>query len=543
MAIDLPPVMPPQIASQIQIQALADTNPAAITASIAGIQVRVIGNEHLSNEQISQLLATAATPSAAITALTRLYYNTGHLLVRVSYFRIDDTVTVFVEQARVKGLRGDNQVLAHFASLIGDNDLSLDEFDRARVLADMQAQRAGLNYSVSYEQHYDNEVILEFREREQDNYDSREFIAELNNKGSRFLGRYFGLAGFKQRFSTGTELSLGYSTSFEQFGEVVDGDQYQQVDLQVDHPFSFGLYGLELAHVEYERKSRPVVAEDSAVFCLPLLIACAVSTAGKVVNLNANIDTVAMTGEQLLRSNPVRRWSVFERVEWVDSEIEASSQAEPVLGESYATFALGAKYSRRGALLGNPSYLKAQIAMKKGVGNKGSFNTASPDDVTVGARSAEFIMLEPKLGYKFTLAKNYVLALNFNGQFTDDTQLPQQQQFVLGGINSLSAYLPGVLIGDNGYFFHTAINAKHKVWGMKLESSIFAEYGATSFNANGPLGDYQGVADAGLRVQLQPGYGLESELIAALPVMDDVADDRQLKALEADFYWRLRWVF
>ena len=92
MAIDLPPVMPPQLASHIQIEAAANSDAAAITASIGGINIRVIGNTQLSSAQIEAILAEAISPSEAITALTRRYYNAGHLLVSVSYYRVDDTV-------------------------------------------------------------------------------------------------------------------------------------------------------------------------------------------------------------------------------------------------------------------------------------------------------------------------------------------------------------------------------------------------------------------------------------------------------------------
>ena len=111
-------------------------------------------------------------------------------------------------------------------------------------------------------------------------------------------------------------------------------------------------------------------------------------------------------------------------------------------------------------------------------------------------------------------------------------------------MNSLSAYLPGVLIGDNGYFLHAAINAKQRVWGMPMEASIFVEYGATSFNnVSGELGSDQIVADAGVRLSLELAYGFETELVAAAPLMDDVVDQARLDTLEADFFWRLRWTF
>lgn len=547
MAIDLPPVMPPQLATHIQIEAASQANAEAITAVVAGITVRVVGNQYLSPSQITSILSAAETPSDAITALTRRYYNAGYLLVSVSYFRVDDTVTILVNQSTVKGIRGNSAITAHFKGLIGDPDLSLAEFDRARVLADLHAQRAGLAYSIAYEQHYDNQVILDFREVPVDDYDATDVVLEMNNKGSRFLGRYFGLAGLRQRFNTGTEASLAYKTIFEDLGEAGDGDGYQQLDFSVEHPFTFGLYGVDFTRIEYQRQPQISTSPGGGLglgLCLPPLISCAPSGGSAVVDLDAEIDVATFSGEQVLYSNPVRRWSVFERIEYVNSEIQADVQSQPLLDESYQTVELGAKYSVRGALATSPSYFKAQLSLRAGFGDGGSLESDRSDGVGIGQRSADFVMLRPKLGYKFALAPHYELAVNLDGQFVDDTQLPQQQQYVLGGMNSLSAYLPGVLIGDNGYFVQAALNAKYRVWGMPLEASLFAEYGATSFNGvSGELGSNQSVADVGVRLSAMLGYGFETELVAAAPLMDDVVDKARVDTLESDFFWRLRWTY
>lgn len=544
MAIDLPPVMPPQLASQIQIEAAARVETAAITAVIGGINIRVVGNTQLSTAQIEALLAESESPSDAITSLTRRYYNAGHLLVSVSYYRVENTVTVLVNQAAVKGVRGNPQVTAHFASLVGDRDLSLAEFDRARVLADLQAERAGLAYSIAYEQHYDNQVILDFREQVLVDHDATDLVLEMSNKGSRFLGRYFGLAGIKHQFANGAELNVAYRTIFDELGEAGDGDDYQQFDFGVEHPFRFGLYGVEASHIEYQRRPQFTSSTTGGGLCLPPLLNCPVVTSSETLHLDAEIDSVALSGEQLLYSNPVRRWTVFERLEHVSSELQSAAQDAPLLAERYQTLELGAKYSVRGHLVEAPSYLKLQLSLKTGFGDGGSFATDTGEGVSIGKREAEFFLLQPKLGYKFAVAPGYEVALNFNAQFADNTQLPQQQQFVLGGISSMSAYLPGVLIGDDGYFLHLAASAKPQWLGLAWESSLFVEYAATHFNnASGDLASTQRLADAGFRLALKPGYGIETELLAAVPVMDDVVDEPRLAALEADFFWRLRWVF
>ena len=84
MAIDLPPVMPPQLATQEQIQQAERFDGAVVERRINGVLLRVMNAPYLSAEQLQALLAEADSPSAAITALGRRYYSMGQLLCRCS---------------------------------------------------------------------------------------------------------------------------------------------------------------------------------------------------------------------------------------------------------------------------------------------------------------------------------------------------------------------------------------------------------------------------------------------------------------------------
>lgn len=547
MAIDLPPVMPPQLASQQEINAVADSSASVVSATIAGVQLKVLGNTLLSADQVQSVLDRAKAPSEAITALTRRYYSAGHLLVSLRYFRSGNTVTVLVSQSAVKGLRGDPQVTRHFQSLIGDTDLSLAEFDRARVLADLQAKRRGLSYNISYEQHFDDQVILNFQTQDAPAYQPREFTLDASNRGSRFLGRYFGAAGLRQQFSSGTEAALVYQTAFPDLGEAGDGDQYHQLELRLDHPFTFGLYGIDVSHIRYEREPEITMAEGGILggICLPPLISCEPDTAS--VQLDAEITELALTGEQVLYSNPVRRLNLFQRLEHTDSSIELAGSSAELLDESYETATVGLRYSSRANQLNVTQFLKAELGLSVGLGDDdGSFgrdsDTGSGNDVSIGKRSAEFVILRPQFAYQRDLAVGLQLDASFQAQLTDDKQLPQQQQFVLGGMESLSAYLPGVLIGDAGYYLKLELSSKQQWWGLDWEPGVFFEYGASQFvDASSTLGETQSLSDAGVRLKLALPKGFETELLAAASLHEDVTDERRGGDMEADFFWRLRW--
>jgi hypothetical protein len=557
MAIDLPPVMPPQLATSAQISAYSAVSATEVSATINGTNVRVLGNRYLSDADVKNILSSAKTPAEGIINLTKRYYQSGHLLVRIRYAREGDDVVVFVEQLTLSDIRVDADIQPYFEGLVGDTDLSISEFDRARILANLKAERGGYEYSMSYQETGDNTVALVMTKAAVENYDSTDYILEANNKGSRFLGRYFGLAGIKHRFEDGTELSLAYQTAFTDLGESRDGENLDQFSVSVDRPFVSGLYGLDLSYVEYSRD--PKIAQTQTGLCILGLLGCGTSTSITTVNLDAEILQAAFRGEQILFSGIDSRLSVTEKLEHIDSVVEQAGTSSKLLEETYQIVDVGVKYQKSRYKTDElpAAQLNAGLNFLAGFGDGGTldnygeyqaaFMTQNPGisvpDVVPAARTAEFLALQASARYMVRIADETLLSFSANGQFADE-QLPQQQQFVLGGMNTLSAYLPGVLVGDEGYYINASLE-KTFTWNeYKISPSVFAEYGASWFNnTNSEFGDTQSIADAGVRLRIEFTDYLFTEFVAALPIYDDVANSDELNALEADFFWRVRFTF
>lgn len=545
MAIDLPPVMPPQLATQSQIEASAQVSEQhIIRAEIAGIAFRVVGNRYLAEAQVIELLDNADSPSAAITELTRQYYNAGHLLVGVRYFRVGDTVTVLVKQNTLGGVRGDKHITSHFRGLVGDSDLQLEEFDRARVLADWRAQRTGVEYSVSFEQYDDQQVILELSPRPAKEYRASEFELAADNRGSRFLGRYFTEAGLTQRFSGGSELGLGYRTALTDLGEAEQGDDYHQLDLTYQRASRWGVYGIAASQLRYRRSLALSQAGDPNLLCSLLGLGCSEPSA-QALELEAEVSRLALSGEQVWRSNPARRISFFQQLEYVDSSIETESAGQSLLDEAYASLGLGSRYQWRGVQLGQQAGFSAQLAVQTGLSDsEGSLETVQGDGVAIGKRSADFLLLKPRLAWQLEWPGQWQSQLGFVAQFADDSQLPQQQQWLLGGMDGLSAWLPGVLLGDSGFLLKLAMRRDWQRGEFRLEAGGFVEYGAAWFeDTASELGDRQSASDIGLRLRASHKKNVSSELIVAAPLAKDVQDEARLDQLESNFYWKLNWRF
>lgn len=555
MAIDLPPVLPPVQADQATMQAA--NRSSAIEGRVGQIDVRVVGNQHLSRDEVSRIIAESEKPSEVVTRLLSAYYTDGHLLMDIKYFRRGNVVTAVVSQKTLSEVRGPQQARQHFSSLEGDSDLTVAEFDRARVMADVQARRAGVNYSISYEEAANNGVVMVLTPKPVENHDATDLILELNNKGSRYLGRYFGSVGAQHDFKTGARLAGSYQTAFADWGESVDGESLDQFAVSFDQPTRFGLYGAELTYMEYERSpnsSRLVSEENCPLLGLPIGCTTTTTVVSSSETLDAEVLRAALTGEQVLYSTPQRRITLNQRLEYVDSILEQSGVSGPLMEEKYGAVDFGVRYTLRSSEKGK-SALSARLNLKAGFAGDGTLDSydefetaylaANPGaseapDVTAAARQSEFLRLRPEAVYQHRLFGKTVATLTAKAQFSD-VQLPQQQQFVLGGMNTMSAYLPGVLVGDEGYYFKADVATKWKMLSLDWQPSVFIEHGAASFqDASSALGDEQSVTDAGIRLDLSLGKDLKTEFVAAMPIQDDVIDDDRLESLEADFYWRVR---
>jgi hypothetical protein len=557
MAIDFPPALPPQLTTLQYMESVAGAS-APYSGLVNGYELRVSGTHYLSNDELDAIFKAAKTPSQAILLMNSLVHRKGYLLVTMQYAPDSNVVYVHALQGRVADVQGGG-VQAFFEELRGDEDLTRAEFERARVMANVKSLRAGVDYSVSYHTDTKNpkDIGLIFDATPAENHDATDVFFQIGNQGSRFVGRYFGNAGISHNFENGARIAFGYETAFTGLGESRNGEDYHRFQLAADRAFSTGLYGITASHTEYSQDFGPVQIATSAGGGTPLcdllgvlggLLGCGTATTTtQNFSLDADINTVALTGEQVISADLTHRFNLFERVEYIDSLIDAGVFGS-LQEEKYGSVELGAKYFAATLLGDNKTFRwSAQLSFKAGVtGDSGTLGTAVETSPEVGpaTRTAEFVKILPRLAAKLPISDASEFNVNILAQFADE-QLPQQEQWVLGGMGALSAYLPGVMAGDSGYFITTDFTHKFTVGGLDLSAAIFAEYGAAQFeNATGTAGDERSIADMGLRLNAQLGWGVTVDAVAATPLTDDGFDESQeLDTLEADFYLVLKKVF
>ncbi len=553
MAIDLPPALPPTLTAAEQISPFSAAT-APYTRKLGDYEIRVTGDHYLTSDELNSLFAVAKTPSQLILLINAATYNKGNLLVRTLYSSPQKGV-IFVHavQARVGEIKGSEVMQRHFGDLTGDFDLTRGEFSTREVLAEIHSERSGIDYSISYSPSASmaNSYDLNFNAAARDDHDATDLILQLGNQGSRFAGRYFADLGFKHDFSGGAQISGAYQGAITEWGESRDGEDYHSIQLKLDKAFSFGLYGIEARHSEYVRDMGAIDVTTTACLFPIGILPCIPTTSSTSmdVELDAETDQVALTGSQVLSSDNDHRFTLSQRLDYTDSLID-SNIGQVVQDERYATLELGATYHKAKQHGENLLNWKLGATVKGGLGgDKGTLGTdSSSEGVAVGKRTADFLVLKPKAEVTYSLSDNSNVRLGFNGQMSDE-QLPQQQQWVLGGIDRLSAYLPGVLVGDTGYHVDLSYNHRWNFGSFTLAGGVFAEYGSAQYeNASGTvgavdLGSDSSIADAGIRATLTAWDWLEVRAVVAESISENNLDEELLERAESDFFVVVKAVF
>ena len=548
MAIDLPPAMPPQLAANQEIVRSSERY-AVTSGKVGDYELRFSGEHGLSAEDLNSIIDKSQTPSQAILLANAASYKQGQLLVRYYYSTpVNGVITVHAVQQSVGVIKGNDTLRKHFAELEGDRNLTRKEFQTPAVLAGLYADRRGVDYGVSYEENTQiNAIDLVFTEREQADADRTTVQAQLGNQGSRFAGRYFFDAGVVHDFDNGTEFAAGYETALTDLGESRDGKDYHRFQLKLDHPFSFGLYGVEASHTQYVRELEDVTVQGTTCL-LPLLCVPTTTSSTTDIDHDAEIQQVAFNGSQVLSGDIDHRLMLTQRLEWIDSFIDSSIDTV-IQDERYTTAELGASYFRAALVRNKLLNWKVGLAVKGGLGSdKGTLGTDNASSgVSVGKRTAEFVLFKPSAAASYSLSENLRASIKFNAQIADE-QLPQQQQWVLGGMDRISAYLPGALVGDSGYHLDAALGYRWLLGDFTLNTEVFAEYGSASYeNASGSdssgridYGSDSSLADAGLRLTLSAWDWMEIKAVVAESISADNVNEDILERSEADFFITLK---
>ncbi|MBB3046622.1 hypothetical protein FHR99_000858 [Litorivivens lipolytica] len=552
MPIDLPPSLPPSLENPSSVIDEQRSRGAYIR-TVGDFSVQVSGDHYLSFDELEAIFDKARTPSEAILLMNDQTRQKGHWLVEYLYARpVNGIVHVLAIQKRLGEIEGDDAITHFFSGLENTPSLKRHEFLRRQILANQYSRRTGRDYSTTYSSANAGALNIQLNEKASSKRKRWRGSLQLGNQGNRFVGRYFADTALSYTFSRGTQLQARHQRAIPEWGETGEGEDYNSNRLSISHPSRWGIYELEASHSEYTRN---ITTPATAGSCSAALFGgvCLSSTPGQAASsesFDATIQTVAINAQQLISADTDHRWTLQQRLEYIDSEL--SNRSLTPQDESYTALEIGTRYEALTPVAGKALNWRISLHIDHGLSSdSGTFATApeSPS-VAIGKRTAEFTTAKPSFSVIYPITEHWEAELSAQAQLTND-QLPQQQQWVLGGTSRLHAYLPGVLVGDSGY--HAKASLKRK-WSINddvtLSASVFYEAGAAGYedvqlgnSEDVDLSQYSTLQDAGLSASIRAGDHLELTAVAAAPTADSNISVDHIEAQEADFFIVLKASF
>jgi hemolysin activation/secretion protein len=450
---------PPHTAAMQPAQAAAgqDTarpSGAQVNVKSHGYHYAVIGNRLLSVAELTAALQSGDTPAAAVGALKKAYEAKGYFLVALVGQAQDKQVLLQVVQGKLMHVEGPRSLVAYFSGLKGDDALRNSDVIRRSTLAQAYAATNGQQPQISFTPAPEvGGSTLQISQAPLADSHAIGGSLAAGNFGNRYAGHYVAQAQAYARHD-GFTVQLSHSRALTGMDANTRGAFYAATSGSLSAITPIGTFQIDGSTTRYQ-------LGDAFAPLYPT---------GKVKVFGAS-------ATQLLFADDVRRWTLQEGVHHIRDSETVFSGAYTLRDQKFNVVDFGSDYSWRfGGFFKQPASLNLSAGIKLGSARGDSGFTHAP-----GSPTGHFQIATASAGVTQALARGFSVQFNLSGQDTPDT-LPSYEQWVLGGLNNLTAYLPGTIVGDRGYLGRLTLQAPQWSAGaLQLRPSVFAEYGASRY--------------------------------------------------------------
>ena len=504
MAIDAPPALPPE---QIVIRRPAGRANAVL--SFRRFRIHILGTLPSSSDRLQRLIEPAEDLSAAVRLLSDHYVRSGYPATQLRYMLIDDDLFLIAMLGQVVDVQAPEVLLPYFEPFVGRSPLRGSDLECARILASLHADRAGLNLAATFEPHDLDGRVLQLRDVNGD-IDTRRITLGVGNPGNRFTGRHLADVLAEHGFASGDHLRLGWQTALRGLDDNQRSDRFDEFLAGWSRVTPTGLFGMQAILKQYEFRTAQT----------------ALTSAGA----DGEIIEVQASWERPISASNSHRWLAAAEVDYTykRSELDDGTRLQR---EEYPSIEIGLSGS---SIMPLPQalqlMLEARLELRHGLGKK---------DGDPRAVNERYLLGRPQVRAALVLDDRWELMMRGELQISRDT-VPEQSQWVLGGVGYLDAYLPGVAIGDSGGLLRVELNhLETSPWlGIEWIPGIFAEYGYARFER--PLPDLRPagtaeIRDAGARVDMLYARWLRASLSIARGFGESGIGDGDLDRNKANF--------
>ena len=528
MAVTLPPVIPPQQAGVEQLQRQA-TESAAF--NFQSYRVHVLGAAVLDGDTLASATQQAATLSDVVRKLAALYYEAGYPAAQLRYGLAGSDLYVLASPGKLASVEGPQALEPYFEDLIGLDPLTDSAFERRRVLATVHADRAGLQVEPVFRPDPSGDAYTMTLEPVPDAPDPTRFKVEVGNPGNRFVGRHFLDLDLRHGLASGDEFNAIWRTGLKGLNDDEAADRYDEEMLSWSRVTRYGIFGLSGRNVDYRIDLRTESDRPLSRLLRNLLPFLPPNTVEQPIK--GDIRQAEAAWAYPLAADFHSRWSVNAKIDYTHKELELRSRDTRIQNQEYGSIEAGTAYGRTIELGEQRLDLDGGLSLRKGLGDDESDQAASLADLG-------YLLWRPQLSARLSQG-DFSTRLELYAQLTRDT-VPEQSQWVLGGLGNIASYLPGVAVGDSGGL--ARLQFDYKLFGKgeryALVPRAFVEYGyaRNEHPQAGLPGGTPTIADAGIELLFSYSSWLDASLAYAEPFHDQDIDRRTLNDAEANVYFR-----
>lgn len=493
-AMSPPPAHLPTPAPALVAPASTEASSAsALAVDSHGFHYTVTGNTLLKPAAVIATLQRATTPAQAIGALKQVYAKQGYFLVAVVARVGAQEVQVDVVQGRLAHVEGPADLAAYFTGLQGRDTLRTPEVVRQGLLAQAYAATDGQQPRLSFQPaaepgastlHIDTTPL-------KDSHTVGGSLT-LGNLGNRYAGHDLAqLQGQLQQH--GFTVQASHTRALTGIDKDSRGAYYASTNLTISKVTPVGWFQLDGSTTRY-----------------------ALGQAFAPLDPGGTVKVWGGLATQLLFADDTRRWTLSEGMHRVRDRETVFDGIYALRDQRYDVLDLSTQASWRvQGFAGRTASVGFSGGLKfGGLGGPRGFSNGT------GMPNAHFSIYTAQLNLDQALAGGYSVRLDLSAQTTPDT-LPSYEQWVLGGMNALAAWLPGTLAGDRGYLGRVTVQAPSwQLGGLRLRPNAFVEHGASRYHyipANSP--SWQALDDGGVSLALDwPALSAHAVLTYARPL-------------------------
>ena len=527
MPVSLPPPTVPSLSDAAETQAQSQVG----TFSFQHYTVNIHGADVITEEMFALLAGVSANLSDLVRRIGAACYTAGYLACQTHYARVGNTVYLLLDARGIDRVEGDKRITAYFKGLEGKEHLTARQLEPRRFLANAHTERAGLLVQPVIKDADDGATVMEVSTIQEEGV-ATNVNAEFGNPGTRFVGRYLGSVSASIGSPWGDEFTAGWREGISDLGSNTNDGNYREFNLGTSRVTPWGIFGVGGRKVDYDFETQGFrVDADFRIYDVRWLYPWFADfrqrfvTQVKFERTDSTAQFAQGAGEPL---PPNLLVSLLPILSILFPPQTAEGQQGELLDERYNSVELVAFYSRRDQVFGRALLSDSSLTYRLGL----------KDEVAVptGA-NLDYQFIRPVVSLKYPVLNNWELATTLAAQFSSD-RMPQQQQWVLGGLDNLTAFLPGVAAGDEGALARFVLSTPtFTSFGMTFKPALLLEGGTTRFN-NG-MSEVR-LADVGAKVDVTVHRHIDLTLAYAT---DIVSDNLQRDDADAKLYFRLRAQF